>query len=92
MPVLYIMGNYRHINYHYYRSVSHRVHYGHYDNFYEGFDMKIIVIVACGVVVDVLNPTEHEVVVRDYDTDGRDEEYIKTDEYGDKFYESIWSN
>ena len=54
--------------------------------------MKIIVTIDSDAVVDVLNPTEHEVVVRDYDTDGRDEEYIKTDEYGDKFYESIWSN
>ena len=46
---------------------------------------RVIVIVRGGVVVDVIAPQGVEVIVRDYDTDGIEPEYLLIDDDGDVF-------
>jgi hypothetical protein len=52
---------------------------------------KIVrVTVEGGVIQHVECPEGVQVIVKDYDTDGVDEESLQHDENGDSYIESIW--
>ena len=52
---------------------------------------KIIIIVEGGLIQDISNiPHDIEIEVRDYDTDGADEENTKKDSDGDEYLIGIW--
>lgn len=51
---------------------------------------KIVVFVEGGVVQDILNiPPGFQVIVKDYDVEGRDME-LETDENGDEYFKGVW--
>lgn len=55
--------------------------------------MKIVrVTVEGGVVQNVEVPEGVQVIVKDYDVDGSDEDQLERDEDGDSFVESIWEH
>ena len=53
--------------------------------------ITVIVTVSGGVVQHVEVPEGACVVVRDYDTDGIEDENLQQDGAGDKYVESIWT-
>jgi hypothetical protein len=55
--------------------------------------MKIVrVTVGSGVVQHVEVPEGVQVVVRDYNVDGTDDDELEQDENGDNFIESLWEH
>jgi hypothetical protein len=52
---------------------------------------KVVVIsIKSGAVIDVEAPSSIDVVVRDYDVDGIEEDLLKVDGDGDLYREMIW--
>jgi len=51
----------------------------------------ITVIVAGGLIQEILDiPSDIEVVVKDYDTEGSDENWLAEDDNGKKCLVSVW--
>ncbi len=50
----------------------------------------VIVTVEGGVVQHVEVPNGVRVIVRDYDTEGCDDDLVQQDENGDECFESVW--
>ena len=51
---------------------------------------SIVVSVKGGAVIDVKAPSCVDVVIRDYDVDGIDEDLLEVNEDGDLYREMIW--
>lgn len=52
----------------------------------------VTVVVEGGVIQDVVCPKGVRVIVRDYDTDGNEEDNLHYDDDGYPFVEGIWEN
>jgi len=52
--------------------------------------IRIVISVKGGAVIDVEAPSQADVVIRDYDIDGVDENLLDVDEEGDLYREMIW--
>lgn len=50
----------------------------------------VVIIVGDGLVQDVHAPKGIEVIIRDYDVDGVDEEDLSFDEDGKECFETVW--
>jgi len=53
-------------------------------------EANVVVSVKGGAVIDVKAPSCLDVVIRDYDVDGIDEDLLEVDEDGDLYREMIW--
>jgi hypothetical protein len=52
--------------------------------------VNVVVSVKGGAVIDVEAPPHVDVVIRDYDVDGINEDLLDVDEEGDLYREMIW--
>jgi hypothetical protein len=52
--------------------------------------INVVISVKDGAVIDVEAPPQVDVVIRDYDVDGINEDLLDVDEEGDLYREMIW--
>jgi len=52
--------------------------------------INVVISVKDGAIIDVEAPSQVDVVVRDYDVDGINEDLLDVDEEGDLYREMIW--
>lgn len=51
---------------------------------------EIVITVEGGVIQEIDNPTNHKIIVRDYDIEGSDEDALQEDDNGNEYIESEW--
>jgi hypothetical protein len=55
--------------------------------------MKVVtIVVEGGVIQRVVCPNGVRVIVKDYDTDGTEEDNLQQDEKGEEYIEGIWEH